>query len=272
MLQIAGLIVSILLLVVIQRLRALLARVFPSYSMRRLPAGTAAPPAYADLFESAHAELTALGFVGPDWFLVDSDPAEATTVKVHAAYRHPADGAVFWLQPSTNVRSANRLGAYVASRFADGRVALTQAYDPYFAATATADTPAQTVAPATLRMHYEAHRGWVAGFGAEPDRSFAEPAALLDVAAWHNRRREQLIACGRLRRDADGRVRARFGFALHLMLAWQRWPRSRPQSRTCATRCRRRACSGRCSAGARCCSPASARPPGTGATRCSCCS
>lgn len=226
MLQILVLIATIVLLIGAQLLRALLARVFPTQRARAVAGDLPAPAGYADLYREAHAELTAIGFEGPAWYLKDSDPPGATTAKIMAAYRNPRDGAVFCLIPGGDAKTPNRLNAFVATRLADGRVAISQACDPYFALTATADSPARTVAPATLRLHYEGHRGWIAGFGVDADRSFAEPAAMLDfVADWHNRKRDELIARGDLRRDADGLVRARLGFALRMLVALLRRPK-----------------------------------------------
>ena len=226
MFQIAVLIASILLLLGVQLLRAFLAWIFPAHAARALPPGTPAPASSSDLFQRAHEELTALGFEGPTWYLRDTEPTNATTFKLQAVYRHPRDGAVFCLAPPISAKAPNRLSAYVASRLDDGRVAISQAYDVYFAVTATADAPAQSVAPATLRMHYEGHRGWLAGFNAVPDPAFTEPAAMLDfAAAWHNRQREQLLARGSLWRDPAGMVRPRFAFALRMLGAFLRRPK-----------------------------------------------
>lgn len=223
MLQITILIASIFLLLGVQLLRAYLAHIFPTYHARALPAGIPAPAACADLYQRAHEQLTALGFEGPFWFLRDAEPANAITYRVAAAYRHTRDCAVCWLLPPSNGRAPNLLLTYLATRFADGRVTISQAWDPYFEVTATPDAPAQTVTPANLALHRDAHHSWVAGLRAQPDPAFCEAQAMLDFAgAWFNRQREQLLERGSLRRDADGTVRARFGFALRMLGAYLR--------------------------------------------------
>lgn len=224
--QIAILFASIFLLANLQVLRALLARVFPLYHARALPPGIPPPPAYADLYGAAHAELTTLGFDGPHWFLRDSDPADAMVVRIVAVYGDLRSGTTCWLIPPSNAKTPNLLNASFSSRLSDGRIAISQVWDPYFAVTATEQSPARTVAAKNLAEHHSLHVTWIGSFGIGTDTAFATPAAMLDSAgAWMNRQREALLARGDLRRDADGLVRARWRFALRLLIAILRRPK-----------------------------------------------
>src|SRR5262249_3876841 len=121
----------------------------------------------------------------------------------------------------------NLLNTYFATRLVDGRTAVSQAFDPYFAITATPGSPAQTLATSDIARLSEQHRAWVAKFDTPTDPTFAEPAALRDFAgSWFDRQREQLLARGDVRRDADGKVRARLGFALRMLVGFLRRPKT----------------------------------------------
>lgn len=206
--QIAILVAILFAVSYLLRLRTFLAVRFPTRSARALPVGTALPPAYADIAAEAHAELAALGFEGPFGYLVDGVPAEAVVVRFLAVYRKPDDGALFIVFPSVSVTAPNRLGAFAATRLADGRIVISQANDVYFALLSTPRVPTRAVTAATHAQLWEAHRGWVAAQGADIDPAFTEPAARLDfVGDWHNRMLDALVAEGRLSRGRDGVIR-----------------------------------------------------------------
>jgi Zn-dependent protease/cell wall assembly regulator SMI1 len=225
--QLVILVLTIIAVVQVLRLRAYLAKQFPTLRARPLPVEACVPAGFADLFEAAHGELSALGFERAQGFLIDADPAEAALVRFQLVYVKPADGAVFVLFPGTDLSAPHRLGTYCATRLGDGRLVITQANDPYFEVTATDAFPAQTVAAPTFRVHWEAHRGFVAGFDADIDPTFTEPAQLLDFAAEAlNRKRDLLVERGRLWRDSAGVVRATPRFALSIMLRVYRRPKA----------------------------------------------
>ncbi len=226
MIQVVLLVAAIFAVAGLQLLRALLAKVFPTCSARPLADPVKPPAGYQDLYQSAHDDLTAIGLEGPHWFLRESDPPDPALGKLIATYRHPTDGSIFCLLPGSDPRQPNRLNEFAATRLADGRIAITQAYDPYFRVTATPDAPALTVSASTPRMHYEAHRGWLATFGVAADLRFTDVAAIQDfLGDWTRRTRDALLARGALRRDRDGMVRARFMFALRMLFAWLRRPK-----------------------------------------------
>jgi hypothetical protein len=162
MLELLYLIGAIMLVVLVQTLRGILAMPFPRLRI----AAIAEPPApVQEALATALAEAAALGFGAPVWLQhqrVDGQPA----LSPHwVALRHASLGSRLWLAPPVNAQCAHWPQAYFTDRLRDGRIALSQAFDPYFVETQHAGLVARVGGEPTLAAQWQTHQTWVLALG-----------------------------------------------------------------------------------------------------------
>ena len=216
---------AIALLVIVLQLRQFLARIYPAITARVVD--TTAPLSLADLYGSAHNELTALGLEGPVWLLLDYEPEEAGMFRLCAVYRHTDDGLLAWLFPPADLNSPNRLLTHWSTTLSDGRTIISQAFDRYFESLATPAFPAQTIHGKTLDEQIDQHRQYRAGFSESTDPSSLQNEGIIGLASRSmNQQRDALVEQQRFWRDSKGVVRARLGMAIRMMMLF--WRRKQP--------------------------------------------
>jgi Zn-dependent protease len=227
MFDVITIIAAIVFIVLVLQLRAMLAMPFLKQSARLVGGDWSGLLAAEDVIAKAGADLAALGFSGPHWLSIASEPVEAGNVRAIACYRRASDGVLAFLVPLFFSETPNRCISYWVTRLADGRTLVSQPSDPFFALTASDAEPAQTLAPAPLAAQLQAHLAFVARHG-QPAANATDDAVLVDIAgAWMNQRRERLLARGAIALGADGIARPRLGFAVRALRAFwsrQKWP------------------------------------------------
>jgi Zn-dependent protease len=226
MLDFLTLALGIVLVIMVLQLRAVLSRAFPVVRLRLVPAS--APAGAAELFSDAHERLGELGFEGPLWVLNDTVPAEMNMVPLQAVYRHPVERAAIWLAAPVDVGSPHRLLSYWTTALSDGRLLVTQAFDPYFSALADDRLLAQCVAAESLREQWTLHQQWSAAVATGVDRCDVDEAGLIasgELAT--NAHRARMLERGLL--DVGDNGIARPGFRLAARMLWHYW--RRPKSR-----------------------------------------
>lgn len=222
MLELLYLVGAIMLVVLVQTLRGILAMPFPRLRIEAI----AEPPApVREALGAALAEAAALGFGDPVWLQhhrVDGKPA----LSPHwVALRHASLGSRLWLAPPVNAQRAHWPQAYFTDRLRDGRIALSQAFDLFFVEAQHAGLVARVGGEPTLAAHWQTHQAWVLALG--PMQEDAEPAAsaqqqLIDGA------HAALLAAGRLQPLSADVAVPRFAYALHLLAALRRLPKPPP--------------------------------------------
>lgn len=212
---------AIALIVAVVMLRAVLALPFAPVVSKAVPA--APPRGLEGLYAEADRELRALGFHGPGWMLVRRIDGGTTVAPLRAVYRDAA-GTIAWLIPPLDARRPHRLVVTYFSLLADGRIAISQPFDPYFEVTRTASLVARTASEPTFAAQVAAHRAWLAGLGAT-----APAPALQELPAWFDalssRHVAELSAAGKVARASDGLWLPRLGFALSMLRAFLASPK-----------------------------------------------
>lgn len=228
MFDIAALALAIFLLLQLQRVRALLSFVFGPLRVRRI-VQPRIPEAIADLHDQAEAELAALGFEGPDWFLLDSPDGGVLTQPV-ATWRQREHGDTLWLFAPPGPGFANRLVSVFMRRLADGRHCVSEAFDCYAQISANEQVLAQTIGGADFAAQWQLHKDWCARQGAA-DLSGTDDASLdWQASSLHEQRLASLQQRGKVYRDSLGLLRPRPGFAWQMYRALWRQPKPPPNT------------------------------------------
>ncbi len=226
MLDLFTLILGIALVILVLQLRAVLSRAFPIVRLRLVAAS--APAGVADLYADAHAQLTEQGFEGPLWVLNDTEPSDTNMVPLQAVYRHLQQRAAVWLGAPVDVASPHRLLSYWTTALNDGRLLVTQAFDPYFSTLADDKLLAQCVAAESLREQWALHQKWVAAQSGGIESREVDEAGILSIGELaSNAHRARLFDRGLL--DVGENGLARPGFSLAFRILWHYW--RRPKSR-----------------------------------------
>jgi hypothetical protein len=130
MLDLIAIIAALVFLMLVLQLRAMLALPFARQSARIVAGDWAKLVAAEDVIADAHAELAALGFEGPTWLSVNTDPVEVAMARSLACWRRPGDGTLAFQVPLFLPETPNRCVAYFVTRLADGRTLVSQPSDP----------------------------------------------------------------------------------------------------------------------------------------------
>lgn len=223
MIDVIALAFAVFLLLQLQRVRALLSFVFGPFRLRRIGLPRL-PDAFADLHAQADAELRALGFDEPLWYLLDSPDGGVITQPV-AAWRQREHGDVLWLFAPASPTMPNRLVSVFSRRLADGRHCLSQPFDSYSELLGDERILAQTIGGADFAAQWQLHRDFCTRNG-EVDLSGTDDAALDEFASeLHERRLASLVARGLVYRDTKGLLRPTPAFAWRMYRAMWRQPR-----------------------------------------------
>ncbi len=226
MFDIAALVLAIVLLLQLQRVRALLSFVFGPMRGRRI-AAPRIPDAIADLHAQAAVELMALNFEGPDWYLIDS-PDGSIVAQPVAVWRQREHGDALWLYAPPAPNAPNRLLSVFVRRLADGRHCLSEAFDCYAQITANEHVLAQTIGGADIAAQWQLHKDWCARHG-ETDLAGTDDASLdWQASGLHEQRLASLQQRGKVYRDSHGLLRPRLGFAWQMYTALWRQPKVPP--------------------------------------------
>ncbi|WP_257386852.1 site-2 protease family protein [Tahibacter caeni] len=223
LLDLAALVLAVFLLLQLQRLRALLSLVFAPARARRI-AAPRIPEAIADLHARAAAELAALGFEGPQWFLVES-VGGAMPVQPVAVWRQREEGDALWLFAPPGPQFANRLLSVFVRRLGDGRHCVSEAFDCYAEVCANAQVLGQTIAGADFAAQWKRHRDWAARQGAADTAGVDDAALEWQAGGLTEQRLASLQQRGKVYRDSSGLLRPRLGFAWTIYKAFWRQPK-----------------------------------------------
>ncbi len=209
-------IVGILCLVALQFLRGALSMAFPAYAARPIQRPDESSFGGLELIDAKTEALSALGFSGPAWVGADPGTAEANGVNAHAVFRNAETGVVAWVGPTIELAHPNSLLTYYSSLLSDGRFAVTQVSDPYFAAVDDPKTPAQTIEGSDAATEIKAHEAFVASLGVPVARSTPRQD-VIDFAGTHMTAvRQRLIERGMLGVSQET-ARPTLGFALRIL-------------------------------------------------------
>lgn len=223
MFDIAALVLAVFLLLQLQRVRALLSFVFGPLRARRI-AEPRIPDAIADLHAQAAVELAALGFDGPDWFLIDS-PDGGTLAQPAAVWRQREQGDTLWLFAPPAPHFANRLLSVFIRRLADGRHCVSEAFDCYAQIGANEQVLAQTIGGADFAAQWQMHKDWCARQGATDLAGTDDASVDWQASGLHEQRLASLQQRGKVYRDSQGLLRPRPGFAWQMYTALWRQPK-----------------------------------------------
>lgn len=225
MIDLIALALAIVLLLQLQRLRGVLSLAFSPLRARRIESPQL-PAAFADLHTQAAQLLGDRGFDGPYWYLIEGESTAVVPAQPVAAWRKRDSGDVIWLYPPQSSERPNQLLMFAVRRLADGRHARTQANDCYGEVVANAQLLAQTVAAADVAALWQQHSRWCETLGAA-DSAAADDAALdAQAADLPNDAIKALLAAGKVYRDSNGLLRPRLRFALQILAALRRQPKS----------------------------------------------
>ncbi len=209
-------IVGILCLIALQFLRSALSLAFPPYVARPIQRPDATAFGGLDMIEAKSEALAALGFSGPAWIGTDAGAAETSGVDTHAVYRNADNGTVAWVGPTIEVAHPNSLLTYYTTLLSDGRYAVTQVSDPYFAALDDPKTPAQTIEGSDEATEIDAHTAFVASLGAPALRATPQQNVLRFAGEHMTSVRQRAIDRGKLH-ESDGIARPSLSFALKIL-------------------------------------------------------
>lgn len=223
MFDIAALVLAVFLLLQLQRVRALLSFVFGPLRARRI-AQPRIPEAIADLHAQAAAELAALGFEGPDWFLIDS-PDGGTLAQPAAVWRQREQGDTLWLFAPPAPHFANRLLSVFIRRLADGRHCVSEAFDCYAQIGANELVLAQTIGGADFAAQWQLHKDWCVRQGTTDLAGTDDASVDWQASGLHEQRLASLQQRGKVYRDSQGLLRPRPGFAWQMYTALWRQPK-----------------------------------------------
>lgn len=216
MLDLVALIGAIVTIVGVQVLRATLAVPFARVHAELVPAVPPAP--LAALFDAAIAELAALGFGdarGVRVARVDGVPA----LQPFFIVLRRADGTTAWLAPPAFIARPHQLWQMFATRLADGRVAVSQAFDASMSVAAVAPMVARTGTEATNEARVAAHDRWLDSLGSE--RVPADDAMLTWLAGDEMERiRQALLGNGSLVAITPDLAEPGWGFAWRVLGAY----------------------------------------------------
>jgi Zn-dependent protease/cell wall assembly regulator SMI1 len=213
---------AILLVLVVQQLRAGLALPFPR---RRYSVLTAQPVEDLDtLFAEFHQQVSTIGFAGPVWLRSERVDGESEAMPLAAAYRAPDGLGLLRVAPPISLQHPHRMATYFSHRLEDGRTAISQPFDAYFALLQGGDLVARTVSEPDISGQWQAHHDWVGSLG-------SGPIAILDsdlseyTSSFFEGMRQRLIAKGAIRAVTPDLALPRITLALRMIHALRTLPK-----------------------------------------------
>jgi len=228
MLELAALVGAIALIMLVLWLRAMLALPFARQRSRWVDA--APPSALLPLYDELGGQLAPLGFVPPRWMQVQRVDGEPEAMPLRAVYRH-ADGCGLLVAGApVSAAQPHRLTLYYCDLLADGRWAVSQPFDTWFALVQGDRLIARSAGELEPAAQWQAHRDWVRTLGAAPQP--VDEASLPDrLDALHEQQRQWLLQRGSLRAASADLATPRVAFALRLLRGWFGRPKAPVDSR-----------------------------------------
>ena len=222
MIEIIGVIVAIWLLIVVHRLRALLAWPLPR---RRYELLAAMPAEQVDsAFDELHVEAVKLGFTGPFWLRAARMDGEPESTSLYAVYRALDGCGLLWGSAPANVAQPHRPMTFFSHRLSDGRNAISQPFDVSFALMQGGNLVARSAAEASLGEQWQAHLNWLEGFSSPPE-VITESALSSYAADLFEHTRDRLLASRMVREITPDLALLRLPLALQAMRAMRKLPK-----------------------------------------------
>ena len=208
-------------------LHQILSLPFVKARVQRVTGSAARPPeGMADLVDKAAEELTLLGFEGPRAAWLEDDSRSEISRRFQSAWVHPDEGIIVYLLPPENAEHPDQLNTLFVSRLKDGRLLISQAFDPFFVIGSNEQVQGRVIAGDSLLDQFNLHRLWVNGQDAPLDRSLGR-SRLVDelLAGALNQQRRELIGKGLLREDSSGVARPGLRLGLRMLRIWFKRPK-----------------------------------------------
>jgi len=213
----------------LQMLRAMLSATFPKVLARVVNTPAEGDVGGHDLYDAASEQLLAAGFEGPIWIANEYDPVDGSVVKFHAAFRNRDENIVAWLAPPSDFATPNEPMTYFTSAFDNGKYAVSQISDPYFAVVGDELTPAQTIAPTDVETALAQHKIFVSELAGRRRIGGTARREMVHFAGAHQTDiRNRLLAAGRLG-EVGGVARPTLSFGVRLLRAYLNRPKVTPK-------------------------------------------
>ncbi len=223
------LIVGVLTLIALQWLRGVMSIIFsvPTVRIGREP--DAAQFGGFDLLDEAAAELRELGFGDPVWLYNDDDDDGdgGSLVDMHAVFPHTRHNVLAYVSPAVNAAAPRQLLIHFTTELEDGRQAVSQVGDPFYAALGDERTPAQAIEPSDRATEYRQHLEFIEQLGAAPRPRAATARDALQFSDQHVRGiRQRFLDAGKLKLS-NGLARPGFRFGFRILLHFLRGTKSK---------------------------------------------
>lgn len=229
MLDIIALVIAILVLIVLLSFRAVWALSIGEVSARLVH--DEAPALLTDLVARMRGEIENLGFSDAVQVSLCEKNGGREISSYALVHKNPQQSTLLWCHLPQAPEHANKALTYWTSRLADGRIVISEAFDPYFQAVATPKTPAQTISGDNLSEQLERHLKFVASFDSVPASNATEDSEIIYQAGQaHNENNQRLLDAGRIYQDKQGLLRVTFVSALHIF--WLLLTRPKPKPTT----------------------------------------
>lgn len=192
------------------------------------------PEAFSDRYEAAHERLRELGMSGPFLAELETDWPGGPLLHCQSLWLDRERGVAVYLLPPDKPQAPDCLNVIFLSRLSDGRLVLSQAFDPFLTAAAEADEwiSAQTIGGEGLGDQLQMHLDWVARKAQGTAPALLGRAGMQPLLAHVcNRLRQNLLRKRWLRSAGDGLARPGLIFGLRLLKHLFRQPRP-PASET----------------------------------------
>lgn len=230
MIEIFAFVIAVFVLIKTSQLRAILAIVFPQYSVRQI--SICPPESAADLYNDADKKLQHEGFEGPFWLKIDTEPKNANESPVCAVYKHPELHVLAWLMLPSNADRPNNLNQFYTSILEDDRIVTTQVYDIYFQVIADDKYPATTIYEKSIDQQLMQHLSFVDTFDSPASSTGTTEKSILYLAGESmNKRRQKLISSGQLWKDKNGTAKAKLKFSIKLLRLLSKMKKVKPTSK-----------------------------------------
>ncbi len=226
------LIVGIVCLIALQWLRSVMSIIF---SVPRVQLGRRPDPARFggfDLLDETAAELAELGFGEPFWLLNedDDDGHGNSIVDTYAVFPQAEKNVLAWIAPGVYVANPRQLIVQFTTELDDGRQAVTQVGEPFYAALGDERTPAQNTEPYNRPGEYRRHLEFVEELGVAPRQRPATARDALQFAEQHvGGIRRRLLDAGLLK-ESNGLARPGLRLGLRILLKALKQPKAKDPS------------------------------------------
>jgi len=216
-----AIVAAILLVAKIQQLRGVLSMQMPRHDT----AVVDPPPAQErdPVFDELGQGLAPLGFGEPVWLEARRRDGEEAVRSLSAAYPSPDGG---WVRASAPIAATmpHTPIYFFAHRLADGRTAISQAFDIYYEMVQCAPLVARTAREATLEAQWQAHLEWLRSLGSEVV-ALPQEELVQEISRFEEELHRALLACGKARRLTPDLLSFRLATAVRIVWKFGRSPK-----------------------------------------------